>query len=113
MAIRKTQNPVTVLIDLPCTLFAVNLRSPLAEALAVEIARRFTFSPLMQTMADKIIAKMGTSFNGLHLRLEKDAKDWASLSGGLDALEQMYWTACENNGFTNVRLPVIVFSKSH
>ena len=50
------------------------------------VARTLFFAPLLTGMADQIVAGMTAAavapFNSLHLRIEKDAKDWSTIMGG-------------------------------
>lgn len=50
------------------------------------VARTLFFAPLLTGLADQIVAGMTAAgvapFNSLHLRIEKDAKDWATIMGG-------------------------------
>jgi hypothetical protein len=55
----------------------------------------------LQILADKIIQQMkfkeGSSFyNGIHMRMEKDASDWAIIMGGRQRLWQLYKEAMQN-----------------
>lgn len=51
-----------------------------------EVAKSLEFSPLIHAMADRIIEGMTAGgahdYNGVHLRIEKDARDWAMIMGG-------------------------------
>jgi len=50
-----------------------------------EVARSLEFSPAILEMADRVVAaisKSATSFNAVHLRIEKDARDWSQIMGG-------------------------------
>jgi hypothetical protein len=98
----KLQRPPTMLADLPCNLFSVILDSPGADRVIESVARSLAFAPSLERLADKVRAGLGEAYNGLHLRLEKDAKDWATLSGGMKSLEYLYWRACKHNGFAQV-----------
>lgn len=73
-----------IVIDLPCTFFS--LRSVSSLRIVSEVARSLEFPKLLHAMAQRIIDGMtqhGThSYNGVHLRVEKDAKDWAMIMGG-------------------------------
>ena len=44
------------------------------------------FSPAVQALAERIIASMtargGSEYNAVHLRIEKDARDWSTIMGG-------------------------------
>ena len=50
------------------------------------VARTLSFAPLLTGLADQIVAGMKAAgmapFNSLHLRIEKDAKDWSTIMGG-------------------------------
>ena len=50
------------------------------------VARTLFFAPLLTGLADQIVAGMTAAgmapFNSLHLRIEKDAKDWSTIMGG-------------------------------
>ncbi len=50
------------------------------------VARTLFFAPLLTGLADEIVAGMTAAgaapFNSLHLRIEKDAKDWSTIMGG-------------------------------
>lgn len=97
--------PPTMLADLPCNLFSVGLDSPGSSDVVESVARSLAFTPSLERMADKVRAGIGAAYNGLHLRIEKDARDWATLSGGSKNLETLYWRACRHNAFGQVRRP--------
>ncbi len=90
-----------VLLDLPCTLFTVRTSQlPLARAAALH----FSFSPQVQRLADLVIERISadlgaaevnrtSGFNGLHLRMEADAADWATLLGGKGQLLGLFLQA--------------------
>ena len=49
----------------------------------------------MQALADKVVAGIAAAqgaraFNGVHMRMEKDAADWAIIMGGRARLWQLY-----------------------
>ena len=49
------------------------------------IARSLKWAPEMEALADKVLKQIqikGEKFNTLHLRLEKDARDWTEILGG-------------------------------
>ena len=50
------------------------------------VARTLFFAPLLTGLADQVVAGMKAAgaapFNSLHLRIEKDAKDWSTIMGG-------------------------------
>ena len=50
-----------------------------------EVARTLDFAPSIQAMADRVVAAIHSTmpaFNAAHLRIERDAKDWAEIMGG-------------------------------
>ena len=50
-----------------------------------EVTRSLEFSPLMHSMADRVvtaIAARSPEYNAVHLRIEKDARDWSQIMGG-------------------------------
>jgi hypothetical protein len=64
-------------------LFPLCLRSNLR--VVTEVARSLEFAPAIVAMADRIVAKIGKSahaYNAVHLRIEKDARDWSQIMGG-------------------------------
>ena len=50
------------------------------------VARTLFFAPRLVGLADEIVAGMEAAgaapYNSLHLRIEKDAKDWSTIMGG-------------------------------
>lgn len=82
-----------MLLDLPCTLFAIRTRLLPAATVA---ARNIRFAPEMLDLALLVLKRMadrdaqGSMFNGIHLRMELDAFDWARTLGGHHALLQMF-----------------------
>ena len=50
------------------------------------VARNLPFAPDLNTLAEEIIDGMKrvgvVVYNGIHLRIEKDAKEWAEIMGG-------------------------------
>jgi hypothetical protein len=57
----------------------------------------------LQSLADKIVAKMKVKeesnyYNGLHMRMEKDAADWAIIMGGRHRLWTMYKDSMQKAG---------------
>ena len=48
----------------------------------------------LQALADKVVKGITSegrpTFNGVHMRMEKDAADWAIIMGGRDRLWQLY-----------------------
>lgn len=50
-----------------------------------EVARSLVFAPSMHALADRVIAAMLATtpeYNAVHLRIEKDARDWSQIMGG-------------------------------
>lgn len=52
-----------------------------------EVAKSLYFSPKLHALADRVIKGMATAegkdeFNAVHLRIEKDARDWSTIMGG-------------------------------
>ena len=51
-----------------------------------DVARSLSFAPLLEGLAQRIVANMTQSgkmpFNAAHLRIEKDARDWSIILGG-------------------------------
>lgn len=58
------------------------------QPLVNEIAKSLRWSPAIAAMADRVVAGMTAAgdgdFNSLHLRIEKDARDWAAIMGGVE-----------------------------
>ncbi len=58
------------------------------------VARTLFFAPLLTGLADEIVAGMEAAgvgiFNSLHLRIEKDAKDWSLIMGGAEVSMQTH-----------------------
>ena len=57
----------------------------------------------VQALADKVVHGItaeqdGSSFNGVHMRMEKDAADWAIIMGGRARLWQLYKDAMSRAG---------------
>lgn len=54
--------------------------------LVAEVAKSLQWSPKVQRLADKVVGEIladsKTGFNSVHLRMEKDARDWAKIMGG-------------------------------
>ena len=108
-----------LVLDVPCALFSVATRDlPLAAA----VARALRFAPPLEALADAVVAGIvrahgggggGSSgggsgggaaaaargaFNGLHLRIERDAADWTSMMGGREAFWGAYLDAAAAAG---------------
>uniref|UniRef100_A0A1D2A093 O-fucosyltransferase family protein n=1 Tax=Auxenochlorella protothecoides TaxID=3075 RepID=A0A1D2A093_AUXPR len=78
-----------VVLDLPCSFFMLRTLSDLG--LVSGVARSLAFAPALHALADRVVDEMTRGgvlpFNGVHLRIEKDARDWAMIMGG----EQVVW----------------------
>lgn len=78
-----------IVLDLPCTFFM--LRSLSNLRVVTEVARSLEFSSYVTSLADRIIHGMTKGgqleYNAVHLRIEKDARDWSQIMGG----EQVVW----------------------
>jgi hypothetical protein len=115
-----------MLLDLPCTLFSITTAD---QPLFASIAQHLRFNPAMEALADQVVAGMvraavgagppGSSsssssdfegFNGLHLRMEKDATDWSNILGGIEAYWNLYKAQMVAAGFKGSRLPLYVAS---
>jgi hypothetical protein len=92
-----------IVLDLPCTMFAIKAAS--APDITLQATKALRFAPAIIRLAEKVVAGMGSSmlpvdgmpattsaraasFNGLHLRLEQDAKDWTRTLGGTEVGSQ-------------------------
>lgn len=55
-----------------------------------EVAKSLEFSPRLWALADKVIRGMTDNgrneYNAVHLRIEKDARDWSAIMGGQEVL---------------------------
>lgn len=110
--IKHSRQPSSVLVDLPCTLFMIDNRN---LTLVEDIARLLTFSPYISGLADKVIDGIraedhGSDFNGVHLRMEKDAADWAAIIGGREKYWQLYKRTMAKAGLQEVPRPLYVAS---
>lgn len=89
VVLKHGKQPKSVVVDLPCTLFMLDNRQlPIVE----HVARLLTFSPRITELADKVVQGIAREegadeFNGIHLRMERDAADWAEVLGG----KESYW----------------------
>lgn len=54
--------------------------------MVTDVARSLQWSPDIRYLAGRVISGMQnasiTQFNALHLRVEKDARDWSAIMGG-------------------------------
>lgn len=90
-----------VVLDMPCSFFALKAVSNLP--VVTEVAKSLKFSPELHALADRIVDAVtegGTlPFNGVHLRIEKDARDWAAIMGGQQVVWQGYISTMRSVGF--------------
>jgi len=92
-----------IVLNLPCTLFAIQSSSELK--LFETIARSLHFNPDIVEMANYITSNAqlrdGERFNfhGAHLRFENDASDWVKNMGGKEVLLYNYMKAMDRAGF--------------
>jgi hypothetical protein len=91
-----------VVLDLPCPFLGVMTLTCLDEV--QEAAAALRFNRTLVAMARTVIAGMRSggvrSYNGAHLRLEKDAVDWARVMGGLARYLGAYARAFLAAGFS-------------
>ncbi|GAB4813791.1 hypothetical protein N2152v2_000837 [Parachlorella kessleri] len=90
-----------VYLDTHCTFLSVETVRNLT--LAAEAARGVFFKRSLVALADQVVGALdaqGSGFNGLHLRLEKDARDWHTMAGGTEALIELYLQSMKAAGFT-------------
>ncbi len=84
-----------ILIELPCTLLSVATATLPAASV---VATNFRFSPAVVALARKVVGHIrqeygaGSAFNGIHLRIEKDASDWMAILGGKESYWGLYLT---------------------
>lgn len=80
-----------------------------------EVARTLYFAPELTRLADDIVAKMRTAgvpnFNSLHLRMEKDAKDWITVMGGQEVGRSSYSCCLVNSNYIKHCMPSSSISK--
>ncbi|KAK9810163.1 hypothetical protein WJX72_005905 [[Myrmecia] bisecta] len=92
-----------VVLDLPCTFFM--LRSLSNLRVVTEVARSLEFSPHIQELADRVIHGMTNAglheYNAVHLRIEKDARDWSQIMGGDAVVWHGYVQAMRQAGFAS------------
>lgn len=71
--------------------------------MVTEVARSLAFAPKLHAMADRIYAAATLNgslpLNGVHLRIEKDARDWASIMGGQQVVWRGYIDTMQQLGF--------------
>ena len=91
--------------------------SPSLLPLVSEIARSIQFAPSVVALADRVASRVAEAsggwpaappggahpplapFNGLHLRIEADARDWAAILGGAEEVWAGYEGAMRAAGF--------------
>lgn len=92
-----------LVLDLPCSFFM--LRSLSSLRLVTEVARSLTFAQPLVELADRIVDGMTLggqlAYNGVHLRIEKDARDWAMIMGGQQVVWHGYIKTMRSVGFDN------------
>lgn len=92
-----------VVLDLPCSFFC--LRSLSNLPVVSEVAKSLLFAPELHALAKRIVDVLtegGTQpFNGLHLRVEKDARDWATIMGGQQVVWSGYISTMRGVGFNS------------
>jgi len=91
----------TIVLSLPCTFFSIMTVTCIGDAEG--IASILRFNSTVEKIADDVVARIrgahqNASFNGLHLRMEKDAVDWLNMYGGSDAFMQEYISAMQRAG---------------
>lgn len=89
---------VPVVLNLPCTFFAI--RTVGYEAYTHIIASNLKFSQRLQGLAQIVLKRMKqggfTYFNGLHLRMEMDAVDWVNMIGSEEVVWERYMDLFRN-----------------
>ncbi|PSC70539.1 alternative oxidase [Micractinium conductrix] len=90
-----------IVLDMPCSFFSLRALSNLP--VVTEVAKSLKFAPELVSMADRIVEAMTAGgkheFNGVHLRIEKDARDWAAIMGGQQVVWQGYISTMRGVGF--------------
>jgi hypothetical protein len=93
-----------LLLDLPCTFFSLNTTNILP--VVSQVAATLHFNPSLEYLADRVVSYITRdgrrNFNGVHLRVEKDAAEWFLILGGLDGAQvvwEMYRDAMLDAGF--------------
>lgn len=98
-----------VVLDMPCTFFAA--RTARALPLATQVARALPFSREVEALATRTVAALAVrghvAFNGVHLRIEKDAGDWSIIMGGAGRIWHIYCETMRKAGI-NATLPLYV-----
>ncbi|RMZ53967.1 hypothetical protein APUTEX25_002544 [Auxenochlorella protothecoides] len=98
-----------LVLDLPCTFFA--LRTARIPALATRVAALLPFNAALEALAARTVAAMAAAgvpaFNGVHLRVEKDAGDWTIIMGGVGRMWHLYTQTMRRAGL-DARTPLYV-----
>jgi len=102
----KTQKDrLTLSLDLPCTFFAIRTNDTETLPIAAAVAASLEFPPHLRALADKASSVMTSQgrapYNGVHLRVEKDAEDWALIMGGPGVVWHQYLALMLDMGFNN------------
>lgn len=70
-----------------------------------EVARSLDFPKRLHAIAQRIIDGMAqgghAEYNGVHLRIERDARDWAMIMGGAPVVWHSYIKTMKSVGFDN------------
>ncbi|CAL8465889.1 g5425 [Coccomyxa elongata] len=86
-----------IILDLPCTFFMLRTRRIIP--IVSQIATSLDFSPFVKSLARQVLSMMAIKgakkFNGVHLRIESDARDWAVIMGGEGAIWDLYRKAVQ------------------
>ena len=120
--------PPPIVVDLPCTFFTVRTLDSLP--LVTDVARTLAIAPDIIALADRVVAAVASAahvrppprlrgrragdlplapFNGAHLRLESDARDWTAILGGPAALWGAYVGAARTAG-CDAHIPLFIAS---
>ncbi|KAI3432401.1 hypothetical protein D9Q98_003957 [Chlorella vulgaris] len=90
-----------LLLELPCTFFSLHT-TPILPVVS-QVASTLHFNPALEYIADRVVAYMTRdgrrTFNGAHLRVEKDAGEWIAILGGPAAVWGMYLDTMAAAGF--------------
>lgn len=90
-----------LVLDLPCTFFA--LRTARISVLPTLVAALLPFNAALEELAARTVRAMAASgvpvFNGVHLRVEKDAGDWTIIMGGVGRMWHIYTETMLHAGF--------------
>ncbi|KAK9844459.1 hypothetical protein WJX74_002810 [Apatococcus lobatus] len=91
-----------IVLDFPCTFFMLRALSNLR--VVTEVAKSLEFSSKIHQLADRVIHGMTNGgmeeYNAVHLRIERDARDWSQIMGGEAVVWHGYVQAMRQAGFT-------------